>query len=1833
MKRLFAFSFLMATFVMNAVAWEPVIKERHWFGMHEFYSSPILGVTTDDITGGYIKNKDFNGLHEVTKAINNESSTVTMNMPKDWTDNGTYYGGCGVGEIGTCKVDYNWHQQDHEVLLSDASSSTDDTHKDSEFCIGIEARWANNSMSFSQQVNLPAGHYTLSFDVQNRNSNTLESTTTDYNDLFYVKVGDVEYREAYTNYQASWMKYDNGNWETHTIDFDVDQSQLVTISLGYGVINKSKKVGGDNIDFDHSTTPLLFVSHLKLALRDNNGDAISRINFKDQSINEETRHFIESITVIKDWTGQVPLQQPKTSYYSWLDHKLRFSVNVPGNWGLGTNNNATYNGLGLKNISQDATNFVIHGLKQGDQFNIEYYHPTSSPSLVSGQVDDLTQGSDIDVYEAAGNQLKFYTMSADGNSADGNVEINIPSGTVIRSVTIQHAQYKKATSKVTKLTVEEVAALAPGVNTEGYRYSVTGSGVLENKRGAVPYITMRFGADNDMTFVRDLGSDNGSDNGSHNYAASNIIDETNNFEPGSLNPENPGADAAQLQLPYRSMSEPYLKNWLGEKEWSVFTTNLIYKKKNNSEEYETDEQGNKIVIEDFSTIYPLYGSYYYFFPEVNGVLKMRFFCEGSEETPAFWYKQQEVNGVTTLKDYSPSVTKIGLNNNYRTSGGNYYDYTVNVEKGGVYYLCSLPTNINHEHPIIRLVSYEFVPTFHVAPLYMVVDNGTTEVKQGETTVAAATIEGVTIDQFTGLSPEEGGDAIQYTSRKLDNSAKITINGEKAQRVKFLGNVTGADVMLRKEGNDIKLEFENITYKTGTNINKGGAIVVNLDCPAGKATYVLTVAYKAADAKWGKVDNKDARVAATDGGEEVKRWDFYSTPLKIGKYSEGSGTYPTEDWKNSSALYKEVHKADGLTADWVKTYMNLKDNSEPIFKSVYDMVGDNADMLEETEGLIFITHSNQLGIYNENPVSDSEHFQDRYIGLMTGGQLIIPKLKEGDRVVIKMGRYGTTSYDTENQYSLACLHFENAQDAIGQDLSSGNTLSDYVIGGSAKNNTGDQSQPHGEYHFISKGGDFIMTVDDASLVKIYSIEIYRHDNTILTENRVLGNNREILYTDKDKGGRPISLQLHYHGLGEKTALTTSNKTGKFSSVNLTSEGDGSIYTPDDYVHTFNPALTNTAESALFGTFTTRIAVKTKDGGQNFVTDYADHMVAVGYRQTKTYPYTWDFTDLKKYVTGTLDKDGSEAVATGAPKMWNNYGLQVRSENTEGCIFVSGSQLYAGTTMFPETAGIGIYHVNNDKKRNNVMTITGDGETESGGLQVNDNNASGDKPLFWEYLVPSVKAKQAVYAHAKKASGANTSQAKYALSINCLNPEKTEEHFVPLGWECVQGNAEGDVHQPGKNYSSILGSRLLKGFNAYQGAGLYWRNGTAKYSRYLTPGAYKLTFAMIAWHEPDEPCYDVTVSVGNSEIVKSSEFTAAPNVGQGKNVDASKVVKRELEFDVPTEAIYDITFTDKSTTGVLREFVLLQCELTTPEQNFDYSLVSDDGKGDAIYAMMVPNRVPYIEENITESDVKLCFQGYEVNKIAVSTEKEHKNLNVKGWATESRDHDIDASLTSYMTGKDIKTYIVTAVDAEGRKATLTDVSDKRMPSADSDGNQNACILFNNTDKGPLDVFGVNSGFHLFVPDMHDTGKEIPTMDNNMLKAKLNPGVMSVGEGGTVNYVFTYQYVKIDPKTGEVISGERQNEDMAFYRLGSQRPVTSIGNQAYLPVSADNASRSILFYLDFAGDDGDATAIDALQSTESMHTEQPLRYYNLNGQLLDSKPVRSGVYVVNGKKVFIK
>ena len=1475
-------------------------------------------------------------------------------------------------------------------------------------------------------------------------------------------------------------------------------------------------------------------------------------DFDEKTINW-SGNYIESIVIVKTHTGQQGNKQaPKTSFYSWLDHKLRFSVGSTGSWDLRRENVNQYHqgydgrdhydwdGMGLCNTSNDYDFFYIHDLEVDDEISIEYYvdkynTPTDyifvyDTGNVSGALEGLNHGNNI------ASKQTYKVTSA------GEVHFNVGKGIIIRSVTINHANYQASDFKVDK--VSDVSSITGSYDSYlanqgisagdprrqfgslGYSYSFKGPGVLEDKRGAAPYITMKFGSDNDMTFVRNLG------NGI--LGASSIIDASNNLNPATNN-----YDYLQYRLTYKEYNntnnkytEDEIRNTTVEligKEWSTFTAQHDYTVDASSAG--TNNSNNQLVIygDLFDTIWPLCGNFFYFFPEVDGLLQIDYYCEGAYETPAFWYKQRE-NGTYPGIGEQPKVQHVGTTND-QTNGSNNYSLRVNVEKGGVYYLCSLPTNMSHERPILRLKSYTFIPKFSVAPLYKVVkntevDNSSVEIKH------VAEIKGGPYADLSGQTyPTDH--VYQNSEYSYELTGTFTRNKMSEPRVKCLGNVVSAKAKVEYDATTKQqwLSFSDIVFRSGTNAdgeayNPGGAVVAHVENGVGQASFVLTIAYDAADAKWGKKDGKDTRVAATSGGKEVKRWDFYSgkgdynasgvinDSWDLGKYGSLEN-YGKDDktmyrdnqsgWEGKSKLFKETNKADLLTTDWEYDYVDVPNQKEPIFKSIYDMEADNADMIHETAGLVFFTEPNELGIWNENPTADGS-FQDRYIGLMGGGKLIIPYLNANDRIVIKMGCFGNTDSGVETQQ--ATLKITGAYDATGtKEIKEEN--GDYVIGGSGVENGNDtnggsditdKSQPWGEYHFVAKGGDFTLEVDKeknkADLLKFYSIVIYRNakDNNadILTENELLGDEEhlQILNTqDFTTAVDNVQLHMHYRGLNEETNYADKLvKTGNLTSgdIQLTSmTSNESLW----YTFSVNAALPITPDKAKFGVFKARLGVQTMD--ESYVTDYADRMIPVGYRETKQYPYTWDLTDLKKYVSASIDANGTELEVADADadlRIWDEWNLRVTPEEWDGNIFVSGGQLYGGKTMIDETRGLGITHDNN-----NVASITSEvkDETdtkENGGLSV----GSGE----YGFIVPQLDKAQAVYVRAAK--------------------------------------------------------------------------------------------------------------VGSTQKANYEESNGNPTYVYGQSQNASNV------------------------------------------KSFTYHKTVSDGTGDEVFALVMPS-------NLTKKhDVRLNFQGYEVKKIAVSDD--FKTVNRLGWATESRARVIDPALTSEMTGYPFKTYIVTDASYADKTVTLEEVNvtDTKvvMPIAE-DGDNNAYIIRNmlldeERKEGDIAAPGrvqiLNNGFHLFVPDMHDyvadrqdgitNQKSVSAMGGNMLVSLLTSQTLNKkGSGNIYNYALTSQKNKVGDADNQTYLDE-----IGFYRIkdGTQ----STGNLAYLPVDCSEtqgttggggAKMSIIFTSFDEPVENVETAIEV--PFEEVFGGSNAVYYNLNGQKLNGKPTKSGLYIMNGKKILVK
>ena len=318
-------------------------------------------------------------------------------------------------------------------------------------------------------------------------------------------------------------------------------------------------------------------------------------------------------------------------------------------------------------------------------------------------------------------------------------------------------------------------------------------------------------------------------------------------------------------------------------------------------------------------------------------------------------------------------------------------------------------------------------------------------------------------------------------------------------------------------------------------------------------------------------------------------------------------------------------------------------------------------------------------------------------------------------------------------------------------------------------------------------------------------------------------------------------------------------------------------------------------------------------------------------------------------------------------------------------------------------------------------------------------------------------------------------------------------------------------------------------------------------------------------------------------------------------------------------------------------------------------TNDDTGDKIYV------IPGTSES-ESSNVTLYFNGVIIEKIAVSTDK--KEFNAKGWTTESRDHDIDPSLTAEMNGRGIKTFAVTYMKYDKKKVVMTDISNAGLMHAATDESKYACIL-RNTEDAELSV--VNGGFYLFVPDMHDEQGEntgdgyrlknyAPSMESSIMKAKVsyaypanypNYGNNASGtpipaksdDGTITNFAFTYQYCQLN-SSGEAY-GTLQEGHQAFYRIATNGGYSK-GNQGYLPLLTSEVTKNTAitsgtrgYELSFGDDEegGETTDIETIVNGNDLTGTTHRTYYSLSGQQLNGKPAKGGIYICNGKKIVIK
>lgn len=270
-----------------------------------------------------------------------------------------------------------------------------------------------------------------------------------------------------------------------------------------------------------------------------------------------------------------------------------------------------------------------------------------------------------------------------------------------------------------------------------------------------------------------------------------------------------------------------------------------------------------------------------------------------------------------------------------------------------------------------------------------------------------------------------------------------------------------------------------------------------------------------------------------------------------------------------------------------------------------------------------------------------------------------------------------------------------------------------------------------------------------------------------------------------------------------------------------------------------------------------------------------------------------------------------------------------------------------------------------------------------------------------------------------------------------------------------------------------------------------------------------------------------------------------------------------------------------------------------------------------------------------DIEIRFaSAVTIEKIGITNIT--KSLNDIGYATESRNHAIDHRLTGEFTSNDANAYVVTFGSYNKDKATISKTPVSVVPA------NTGVVLYKEDSEASVTV-------PLFYPALNITPLEAENnlFAENMMAANVeyndnfNSETETISGVSYTRFIMTRTYYTY--KNGE-FSDSKTSQKEGFYRMIGSKSSSMGANKAYLlvptaslPTAAwndGNGAKSgyLMFAEDLEEENGEALGVVQIQS-ESVGVGNEKTYYTLNGVKLNGKPTASGLYICNGKKVYVK
>lgn len=1068
-----------------------------------------------------------------------------------------------------------------------------------------------------------------------------------------------------------------------------------------------------------------------------------------------------------------------------------------------------------------------------------------------------------------------------------------------------------------------------------------------------------------------------------------------------------------------------------------------------------------------------------------------------------------------------------------------------------------------------------------------------------------------------------------------------------------------------------------------------------------ARFVLTLSYPASSRKkWAffraKDHNDEWGLEIGTIGTYVSYNDVGSSATGISKTINGyNGTNSLDTWMTNSSWTEIFRKGQEL----------------PRWGNDRSMKGDNAFYVQETAGLQIETGNK--GFYVDQPARVPTETPYNHIGLHNNASITIPKLKEGDYISLNLSRVIPNNG--------AIMKGHNVTDLRGKDVTEEFTITrsqtEYPDPTDrtkmATNDDGSRFIP-GYYTFIAHDlreaddpdklanpDEFDVTfelVDEGYLdvlsVEIYDGGFYKHTMTEikLKDQSELAPNLMLKEEDETQEVHlefchPLwststgPAEYVFKGEQENVAETYTQTEARYwvdeTKTQKLKDDRKNLDMALSHVKWFSAGGVEYEDGLItvnsgYGKVVLRMNNYTVEG--RYLIGYTpDYVLNVGVIPHQDYPHTWNFTNIsggevkgeEKNVYNSIKADGSNWIHLGGADQVYELNTDYRGAS----LYVPGGELVSTDRILGQRGETPSDYPARGYDELNGLGVAGkvmfplspvEATTTPARQQAPSRKRAPEDHILLSYYVESkdIAVRQDLDAGNGKINFGSSSDKFEASSVSSTG----------YAYKCDGGDSKYVLLKPSRalRAGDIIS---IKSYSPNENSGLaFWTERTN------TTGTKNITSLHLT-QKNEEETLEYTVTSGDG--IDGLTYLYVYNSGTTSYFVGVTITESykpdDMGYNLYAVTETTLTIPDLNADGK-QDWIYISAD-QKPTSVTNATEVYEDSDSDGPDANPLPdasniaNKVWKYKATNPGSAYATFPVGSNIYQIGVThILKEIHPVGSTGWATESRDHSIDHTLTGYFTQNDVDAFKVSydSYDMETATVALTPVEESKGVPA------NTGMVLRELDAANLPKANSGNMVPLFYPAVSTPlvdGMEFSTTGNMMYPNVTEARHYMEETGDNTKFILTNVHWRysvesswsksdgnyIENRDGEWKSHGAHTDDVeaaGFYRLhiqGNASDDTMPANTAYLLVPSDKLPVALWNTVSASGsrvydnslgirEIGDVTnGIDDLRLDPTADADgtdlDSGDWYSIDGQKLQKRPTRNGLYIYNGRKVVVK